>query len=71
MIDVDGGAPYEGGTAEEFMAAYAAGRGVSPEYLREHGRVPRYVAKCADYPFPHWEMGRGGDGSAAPPELRP
>ena len=54
-------APYSGGTAEEFMEKYALGSGVTIESLKEYGRVPIYVSACAEYDFPHWEMGRVSD----------
>ena len=53
---------YIGGTAGEFIAAYAAARGVSVASLIRDGRVARYVAECEEYDFPHWEMGRSGPG---------
>jgi len=61
LINRNDKAPYSIGTADEFMASYAWDSGVSVELLKEHGRIPRYVSRCGDYDFPHWEMGFEGD----------
>ncbi len=55
------GAPPIEQTAQEFYEWYARAQGTTVEKLREHGRVPYYVSGCADYPYPHWEMGRVTD----------
>ncbi len=53
---------YVGGTAEEFWARYAKGSDMTVEELGVLGRRPRYVSGCADYHWPHWEMGYEVDG---------
>lgn len=53
--------PITDGTAEQFFEHYARESNVTVAFLKECGRVPRYVSGCGDYDFPHWEMGREND----------
>ena len=52
---------FVGGTADEFMAKYAAATRTTVAALRQYKRVPFYISECGEYPFPHWEMGRETD----------
>ncbi len=49
------------GTARQYLNWYAKGSGVTVKFLREAGRVPRYVSGCEAYRFYHWELGRDTD----------
>lgn len=58
LVGTDG--VYVGGTADEFMLAWAQGR-TNVALARKFGRVPYYCLGCDVADYPHWEMGRETD----------